>query len=322
MAPANPRPRIATVTLNPALDLTIPLPRLARGEVNRAGAAELRPAGKGVNVSVMLGVLGEASLATGLLGGADVPAFTEFLGGLGIATDFVAVPGRCRINVKLVETGTGEVTDINPPGAATPEGAMEAVAGKLAHGPGLAVLAGSLPPGLDAGAWAWLAGRLHAQGTRVVLDSSGPALAAALAAPRAARPVLVKPNRDELSALLGRALADRAALVAAARELQGQGIEHVVVSAGGEGALFALSGATLWVTPPRVRLTTTVGAGDAMVAGLTAALARGLEPEAMARLATGCAAAAVSRPVAAAGGGAPELAEIARLAEAAHAERL
>lgn len=316
MPPRIAHPSIATVTLNPALDLTIPLPRLARGEVNRAGAAELRPAGKGVNVSVMLGVLGEASLATGLLGAADIQAFAEFLDGQGVAADFVPVPGRCRINVKLVETEAegGAVTDINPPGAATPEGALEAVAAKLAYGPTIAVLSGSLPPGLAPGALAWLAEQLRGFGARVVLDSSGPAFEAALAA----KPALIKPNRDELSALLGRALPDRAALLAAAREMQEQGIGSVVVSAGGEGALFALPEAALWVTPPRVRLTTTVGAGDAMVAGLTAALARGLPPEAMARLATGCAAAAVSRPV----GGSPALAEITRLAEAAHVERL
>ena len=68
--------RITTVTLNPALDLTIPLARLALGEVNRAGPAELRPAGKGVNVAVMLAVLGEPVRATGLLG-LDLPAVRE-----------------------------------------------------------------------------------------------------------------------------------------------------------------------------------------------------------------------------------------------------
>ncbi|MCQ4159238.1 1-phosphofructokinase [Roseomonas sp. GC11] len=308
-------PRIATVTLNPALDLTIPLPALTIGAVNRAGAAELRPAGKGVNVSAMLALLGEASLATGLLGAEDLPAFAAFLKPLGVFSAFEPVPGRCRINVKLVETAAGQVTDINPPGPTASPAALEAMLGRLvARPPGIAVVSGSLPPGLGPADLAAVVERLRAAGSQVVLDSSGPAFAAALEA----RPALVKPNRDELSALLGRPLPDRAALVAAARELQGRGIPHVVVSAGGEGALFALPGAMLWAKPPAVPLTTTVGAGDAMVAGLAAALARGLAPEAMARLATGCAAAAVSRPH----GGLPQPAEIARLAEAAHVESL
>ncbi|WP_419897100.1 1-phosphofructokinase [Roseomonas sp. USHLN139] len=307
-------PRITTVTLNPALDLTIPLARLALGEVNRAGPAELRPAGKGVNVAVMLAVLGEPVRATGLLGEADLPAFEAFLAPLGVRPDFQPLPGRCRINVKLVEDGEGRVTDINPPGSPASANDLEALLTRLAPAPEIAVIAGSLPPGLSPEALAMLAVRLSAAGTRIVLDSSGPALAAAISA----RPSLVKPNRQELEALLGQPLPDRAALLAGARALQAQGIEHVVVSAGGEGALFALPGQALWVRPPKVPMTTTVGAGDAMVAGLTAALARGLAPEPMARLATGCAAAAVSRPP----GGLPDAATIARLAEEADVERL
>jgi 1-phosphofructokinase len=302
--------RIATVTLSPALDLTIRLPRLQPGEVNRTGPAELRPAGKGVNVAVMLAVLGQPSLASALLGGPDIPAFEDFLHPLGIATEFVPLPGRCRINVKLVETGAGQVTDINPGGPeASPEALRELGTRLAAAEPDIVVLAGSLPPGLPADAWASLLQMLAANGRKLLLDSSGPAFEAALAA----GPALVKPNRAELAALLGRPLPDRAALVEGALELQRRGIERVVVSDGGAGALFVLPGARLWARPPKVALTTTVGAGDAMVAGLTAALAQGLDAEATARLATGCAAAAVSRDA----GGLPLLSEIERLAAAA-----
>jgi 1-phosphofructokinase len=313
MPPDASGPRIATVTLSPALDLTIRLPRLQAGEVNRAGPAELRPAGKGVNVAVMLAVLGEPSLATALLGEADIPAFEAFLRPFGIASDFVPLPGRCRINVKLVETEAGQVTDINPGGPEASEEALRQLVARLAaHAPQIVVLAGSLPPGLPADAWAMLMQALSADGRKLLLDTSGPALDAALPA----GPTLLKPNRAELSALLGRPLPDRAALVEGARALRARGIERVVVSDGSAGALFVLPDATLWARPPKVALTTTVGAGDAMVAGLTAALARGLDAAATARLATGCAAAAVSRDVGAAGGGVPLLSEIERLAAA------
>ena len=306
--------RIGTVTLNPAFDLTIPLPRLVRGEVNRAPSAELRPAGKGVNVSVMLSVLREPSRATGLLGAADCAAFEAFLRPLGIISDFEPVAGRCRINVKLVETEAGEVTDINPPGPTVAPEALTLLQRRLEHAPELVVLAGSLPPGLEAGTWADLVRQLGTARRRVLLDSSGEAFERGVAA----KPFLVKPNRAELAGLLGRALPDRSAVIAGAREVQARGVSHVVVSVGSEGALFALPDACLWVRPPVVPLTTTVGAGDALVAGLAAGLARGLEAEALARLATGCAAAAVSRP----SDSLPEVSEIARLAEAAHVERL
>lgn len=313
MPPDAPRPRIATVTLSPALDLTIRLPRLEAGEVNRAGPAELRPAGKGVNVAVMLAVLGEPSLAAALLGEGDIPAFEAFLRPLGVASELVPLPGRCRINVKLVETEAGQVTDINPGGpAASPEALRDLAARLEAHAPEIVVLAGSLPPGLPADAWAWLMRALAGTGRKVLLDTSGPALKdAALAGP-----TLMKPNREELAALLGYPLPDRQALLRGARELRARGVERVVVSAGGEGALFVSPDATLWAQPPKVTLTTTVGAGDAMVAGLAAALARGLSAEATARLATGCAAAAVSRNVGATGGGMPLLPDIERLAAA------
>ncbi|RKK04907.1 1-phosphofructokinase family hexose kinase [Pseudoroseomonas wenyumeiae] len=314
MPPDAAMPHIATVTLSPALDLTIRLPRLQPGEVNRTGPAELRPAGKGINVAVMLAVLGEPSLAAALLGEGDIPAFEAFLRPLGIASEFVPLPGRCRINVKLVETEAGQVTDINPGGPQASEEALRQLGARLAaRAPDIVVLAGSLPPGLPVDAWAALMRVLSADGRKLLLDTSGPALEAALPA----GPALLKPNRAELSALLGRPLPDRAALIEGARALRRQGVERVVVSDGGAGALFVLPDATLWARPSKVALTTTVGAGDAMVAGLTAALARGLDAEATARLATGCAAAAVSRDVGAAGGGVPLLSEIERLAAAA-----
>ncbi len=310
---------IATVTLSPALDLTIRLPRLAAGEVNRTGPAELRPAGKGVNVSVMLSVLGQASAAAGLLGEGDVPAFEAFLGGFGVRPAFVPLPGRCRINVKLVETEAGQVTDINPAGPHASMDDLEALAGRLlALAPRIVVLSGSLPPGLSADTWSILLRRLAEDGRQILLDTSGAALEAALPA----GPALIKPNRAELSDLLGRPLLDRDALIAAAAEVQARGIARVIVSDGGAGALFALPEGMFWASPPKVTLTTTVGAGDAMVAGLTAAVARGLDAEATARLATGCAAAAVSRDVGGAGGGVPTLADIERLAAAAQVQRL
>ncbi|MBO1075318.1 1-phosphofructokinase family hexose kinase [Roseomonas marmotae] len=311
--------RIATVTLSPALDLTIRMPRLRPGEVNRTGPAELRPAGKGVNVAVMLAVLGEAPLAAALLGQDDIPAFGQFLRPFGIDTEFVPLAGRCRINVKLVEAEAGQVTDINPAGPPASLASLEELGARLArHAPGIAVLAGSLPQGLPPDAWVILMRALPAGGCKLLLDSSGPAFEAALAA----GPALVKPNRAELAGLLGRPLPDRPALIQAALELRARGVERVVVSDGGAGALFLWPEAMLWARPPKVTLTTTVGAGDAMVAGLAAAMARDLDAEAAARLASGCAAAAVSRDVGAMGGGVPRLEEIQRLAAATEVEAL
>ncbi|MBE9603516.1 1-phosphofructokinase [Acetobacteraceae bacterium H6797] len=307
--------RVMTVTLNPALDLTVPLEGLRLGAVNKAGGVELRPAGKGVNVAAMLRLHGVPVSAGGLLPAHDAPVFGAFLDELGIGNAFETIPGRTRINVKLVETEISRVTDVNTQGATVPEGTMDRVWARIAkEAPGILVLSGSLPPGLPPETWAGLVAKGKAAGHIVALDTSGAALAPALAA----KPDLIKPNREELAAYLGRDLEGREGLIEAARALRAQGIARVVISDGSAGALFALPQGMVWAKPPKVTLTTTVGAGDSMVAGLCAAIARGLGPEETARLATATAAAAVSRPP----GGLPDSDTIARLAQAVTVESL
>jgi fructose-1-phosphate kinase PfkB-like protein len=122
----------------------------------------------------------------------------------------------------------------------------------------------------------------HECGAQVAVDTSGPALVAALQA----GPDLVKPNAAELEEVTGRSLADRDALVAAARELAAGGIGTVVVSLGAAGAVFVRSGDAVLAVPPPVRVASTVGAGDAMVAGAVTAALRGLPLTDTAALAT------------------------------------
>ena len=117
---------------------------------------------------------------------------------------------------------------------------------------------------------------------RVALDTSGPALREAMRR----GPDLVKPNRDELEELGRRQLADREALVEAAEELADRGVGTVVVSMGGDGAVFARDGDAAFATPPPVRVASTVGAGDAMVAGTIAGTLRGSTSPRVAALAT------------------------------------
>ena len=99
-----------------------------------------------------------------------------------------------------------------------------------------------------------------------------------------ARPTLIKPNRAELEAWADTPLPDTADIVASARSLLGRGLEQVVVSMGADGALFITDGAALHASLPAIRPSSTVGAGDAMVAGIVAALAEAAAPDRMARL--------------------------------------
>ncbi len=218
---------VVTVTPNPALDQTVRVRNLTLGDVNRAESLEFNAGGKGVNVAGCLADYGIATIATGLLGADDGAAFDAMFADKQIADRFVRIAGRTRINVKLVDDARGETTDINlatSRPAAADVAALERRIAELAAPGRWFVLAGSLPPGVDASFYRRATRALHDAGARVALDTSGAPLADALAAadPREL-PDLAKPNLAELEAALDRALAGDDAIVRAACELAARG---------------------------------------------------------------------------------------------------
>lgn len=276
---------VVTVTLNPAIDQTITVEALRPGHVHRAGAVRRNAGGKGVNVASCLADWGTPVVATGLLGSGNAAAFEALFAAKGIADRFVRLPGETRVNVKIADLAAADTTDLNLPGLTADADALDRVRRTLRELvlPGTPVLlAGSLPDGLPAGSYATLTADLRAQGARVVLDSSGPPLAAALAAPDL--PFCIKPNRHELEAWAGAPLPATADLLKAARGLHRNGVAVVVVSLGADGALFVADGPALHARLPAVNALSTVGAGDAMVAGLIAAFGADLPLEGVARL--------------------------------------
>ncbi|WP_353861707.1 1-phosphofructokinase [Azospirillum formosense] len=276
---------VVTVTLNPAIDQTITVEALRPGHVHRANAVRRNAGGKGVNVASCLADWGTPVVATGLLGSGNAAAFEALFTAKGIADRFVRLPGETRVNVKIADLAAADTTDLNLPGLTADADALDRVRRTLRELvlPGTPVLlAGSLPDGLPADSYATLTTDLHAQGARVVLDSSGPPLAAALAAPDL--PFCIKPNRHELEAWAGTPLPATADLLEAARGLHRSGVAVVVVSLGADGALFVTDGPALHARLPAVNALSTVGAGDAMVAGLIAAFGADRTLEDAARL--------------------------------------
>jgi 1-phosphofructokinase len=290
---------VRTVTLNPAIDQTIQLDVLHRGQVHRAQSVRQDPGGKGVNVASCLADWGVPTLVTGLLGADNTAPFEALFAAKAIEDRFVRVPGETRTNIKLLETsGGGTTTDINLPGPSASGAALAQVRARLddVEPDDLVVLSGSLPASLSDDTYRRLVGDLRAMGACVVLDTSGPALAQVLAGPENALPFCIKPNRYELEVWAGRSLEDPATLLAAARALHGKGVALVVVSLGAQGALFVSADGMLHAAPPALEAGSAVGAGDAMVAGLAAALRAGSSLEAIARLATAFAAGKLRHP--------------------------
>ncbi|AUH50436.1 1-phosphofructokinase [Chromobacterium sp. ATCC 53434] len=288
---------IHTVTANPALDQTVTLDALAPGRVNLARDVRLNAGGKGVNVAACLADWGLPADVHGLLGRDNAAPFERLFADKGIVDRMLRLDGSTRTNIKLAELGNGDTTDINLPGIAAGETELAALSAGLAGiaAGDIAVLAGSLPPGLPVDAWARLCVRLKRQGVWVLLDSSGPPLAAALANPPAALPDCVKPNRDELAQWAGQELAGLPDVVDCARQLQRRGVARVVVSLGEQGALLVDANAALLASLPPQRPLSTVGAGDALVAGLAAARRQGLDAADSLRLAVAFAAAKLQR---------------------------
>ncbi len=308
--------RVLTVTLNPALDLTVQLPSLRLGEVNRSESLQVHAAGKGLNVAQVLADLGHQLTVTGFLGESNPQAFEQLFAARGFTDEFVLVAGETRSNLKLAETD-GRVTDINGPGLAVSEAQCDELLARLqrlAPAHDLVVVAGSLPRGIDSQWFVQLLNSLKALGVRVALDTSGVALRDGLAT----RPWLIKPNEEELAEARGVELIGSSALVAEARRLQGEGIEHVVVSQGADGVSWFSPGAALHANPPRVRVVSTVGAGDSLLAGMLHGLLQGWPAERTLTQATAIAAQAVGQV----GFGITDTAELAELEAAVRLQSL
>lgn len=266
---------IYTVTLNPALDKTVEIPDFAPGRVNRITALRTDPGGKGLNVSKVIAKLGGDSEAFVLLGGSAGRAVAAALEGLGVRCHIAWGEGETRTNLKIVDPVRRINTDINEPGFAVPPALTDGLLDRLtaALRPGdIVVLAGSLPPGAPADTYATWITRCKAADARVFLDADGAALTGGLRA----KPFLVKPNDEELSRLLGRELRGVPALADAARQLVASGVENVVVSMGGAGAIYANADTVLRTEGLSVPVRSTVGAGDSVVAALAFALGRGM----------------------------------------------
>lgn len=288
-------PSIVTVTLNPAIDQTLNVPGFAAGRVNRVTSAESHPAGKGVNVAVMLADLGERPVVTGFLGHDNAAIFEHLFASKQIHDAFVRIPGETRTGIKIVDHQSGDTTDINFPGLTPTADAIDALRRRvadLANADRWFVFCGSVPAGVDNEIYATLIDLARRNGARVALDTSGPALDHALAH----GPDIVKPNIVELAELAGTSLDSHGDVVRVARKLLlDRGVKLAVVSMGGEGAIFIDRERAILAVPPKVTVKSTVGAGDAMVAGLVHAQVHGHSLEHAARIATALGTQAVTR---------------------------
>lgn len=262
---------IATVTLNPALDITTGTEVVRDTHKLRCSAPGFEAGGGGINVARVIHALGGAVTAVFPCGGPAGATLERLLRDAGVPVAPVPIRGATRESFTVNETSTGLQYRFVLPGPALAEAEIAALLEALDALPGrpdYIVASGSLPPDCDPRIFHRLAGL----GRRLVIDTSGPALAAC----EGARAYLVKPSLRELEDLAGRKLATEADEAAAARALLARGFaEIVVLSLGERGALLVTADRELRLPAIMVPVTSAVGAGDSMVAAITLALAHG-----------------------------------------------
>jgi 1-phosphofructokinase len=281
----NKASKVATVTLNPAIDRTVYVPDFRAAKVNRVEREQFDPGGKGVNVASVLADYGLSVAVTGLLGRENSFIFDELFERKNIDERFVRIAGQTRTGIKIIDEVHQETTDINFSGQTPAEDDIKSLfetVEDLTAECDWFVLAGSIPGNVSADIYRQLIELIKARGRSVALDSSGRALKLAVSA----EPTLIKPNIGELRELMGASLNSWAKVVQAGQRLLNRGIETVIISMGERGALFVEADQMVLARPPEVKVRSTVGAGDAMVSGMVAGKVEGLPLNECARLAT------------------------------------
>jgi len=277
---------IVTLTPNPSVDRTVEVLRLRRGAVMRARAARVDAGGKGVNVSRALAANGHKSLAVLPIGGAEGVQLTALLVELGVDIVPVPISQSVRANVAIVEPD-GTTTKVNEPGPRLRRAEVTALicatidaARDGGHAAPWLALCGSLPPGTPSDLYLRLVVALRGSGIRVAVDSSGPAFLKTLGA----GPDLVKPNREELAEVVGRPLETLGDVVDASQQLRTRGVATVLASLGADGAVLVGAAGVLYGEAPVAEPRSTVGAGDAMLAGYLSTASAGASNGARAAL--------------------------------------
>ena len=288
-------PRGATVlALNPTLDVSYEVDRLLPGEKVASTHTRFDPGGTGVNVARALRLLETPALTCMIVAG-EIGSVLQRLAARELdEPHFVSIPGETRINCTLTEhdrSAQYEVDGIGP--AVDPSALQQVITAFLSGCEGcLGVLTGSVGSGVPDTIYGELVERLRERGGEAVVDAKGPLLVHAVEH----KPFLIKPNRGEFAALVGKSLPKLTEVVREARALQSRGVRFVCVSLGEEGAILAGPDNTYYSAAPAVSVRCTVGCGDSMVAGLTSAFARHAPPVEALRLGLACGSATAQKP--------------------------
>jgi 1-phosphofructokinase len=253
---------IYTCTLNPSIDYVARVKEFKEGHLNRTESAQMYPGGKGINVSRVLKRLGIESTALGYTGGFTGEFIKEFLTNETITHDFITVSDVTRINVKLKSEKETEINGLGPSISSSNQKKLLEKINSMNDGDFL-VLAGSIPQSISEDFYGEIAKKCLQKGVKAVIDTAGTALIKTF--PH--EPFLIKPNHHELGDLFQTKIESVEDAVFYGKKLLNEGVENVIVSMAGEGAIFLNKQHTLLANVPAGIVKNSVGAGDSVVAG-------------------------------------------------------
>ncbi|SES86097.1 1-phosphofructokinase [Anaerobranca gottschalkii] len=287
---------ITTVTLNPAVDITIEIDEFKLGSVNRATSKRKDPGGKGINVSRVINNLKEKTTAIGFIGGKNGEFILDYLNRENISHDFVLIDSETRENIKIVDRLNRVFTDINLNGEGVSSQYRVCIIEKVkkwAAKSTVLVFSGSIPKGINHGIYRELIEVANGFNCKTILDAEGLAFEEGISS----KPYLVKPNIDELEQTFKVKLNTPKEVIEFCKDkLISQGVEITVVSMGEKGAIAVTKNQSYYAQPLDLDVKSTVGAGDSMVGMLSIALHRGYSLEKALKLASAAAAASITKP--------------------------
>jgi len=264
---------ILTLTMNPAIDRTIGVDRLAFDDRAYILSSKDSPGGRGINAARVIHSFGGATTAIIPAGGDRGARFEHYMLDCGFPITTVPVRNDIRLNLTITDRH-GLTIKLNEIGPRLDRGEISSVEGTVESqlaGASWLMLCGSLPPGVPSDFYAQLITRARRRNVRTLLDTDGEALAQGIEA----NPTIVTPNQQEAERLLNTVLLTRSQSIAAAKRIESLGAESVVLSLASRGAIGVAKEAIWEAIPPRVDAISPIGSGDALAAAVLWSLDRG-----------------------------------------------
>ncbi|EZU92694.1 1-phosphofructokinase [Staphylococcus aureus VET0114R] len=274
---------IYTVTFNPSIDYVIFTNDFKIDGLNRATATYKFAGGKGINVSRVLKTLDVESTALGFAGGFPGKFIADTLNNSAIQSNFIEVDEDTRINVKLK---TGQETEINAPGPHITSAQFEQLLQQIKNttSEDIVIVAGSVPSSIPSDAYAQIAQITAQTGAKLVVDAEKELAESVLSY----HPLFIKPNKDELEVMFNTTVNSDEDVIKYGRLLVDKGAQSVIVSLGGDGAIYIDKEISIKAVNPQGKVVNTVGSGDSTVAGMVAGIASGLTIEKAFQQAVAC----------------------------------